>query len=186
MKRICILIFIIILIKNNIFAQILDENQLNAIDIEYSILYNELLEIVKNEFVMPIHNDEIIFVYNDYYGYGLHINPFTGRIYFSNGSYLKCNYGTSIFSMTSGIVKNIIFERMIIIDYNGIEIFYRDLDINNNINIGDAICSGQLLGTLREVDAMHNFFNGIIIKIKYGSFYFDIGYILNLIRNNIE
>ena len=184
MKIFYVLILYFILISNNISAQSHNENQLSTVDGEYSQLYNELLEIVKNEFVMPVHDNELLFVYSEHFGYGLHINPFSGRIYFSNASYLQCNYGTSVFSMTSGIIKSIILERMVIIEYNGIEIFYRDLDINNNIEVGDTIGSGQLLGTLKEVDALHNFFMGIILKIKYKSFYFDIGYILNTINSS--
>ena len=81
--------------------------------------------------------------------------------------------------MTSGIVKGIILDRMIIIEYNGIEISYRDLNINN-IKTGDTVIAGQLLGTRPGADALHNYFNGIIIKIKYKSFYFDIGYMFNI------
>ena len=173
-------VLIIILIQSSIFAQSYDENLLTTGDVEYSLLYNELLEIVKNEFAMPIHSDALTFVYDEYYGYGLHTNPFTGRIYFSNASYLQCNYGTPIFSMTSGMVKDIILDRMITIEYNGIEIHYRDLDMGN-IKTGDSVVAGQLLGTRKGVDALHNYFDGIIIKVKYQSFYFDIGYIFNTI-----
>ena len=84
--------------------------------------------------------------------------------------------------MTSGIIKDIIYGRMIIIEYNGIEISYRDLDMDTNIKVGDIINAGQLLGTRRGVDALHNYFNGIIIKVKYKSLYFGIGYIFNTIR----
>jgi hypothetical protein len=93
-----------------------------------------------------------------------------------------------VYSMTSGKVKGLIFDRMIIIEYKGIEISYRDLDINN-IKIGDTVIAGQLLGTRKKADFLHNYFNGIIIKIKYKSFYFDIGYMFNVIscqRNNYE
>ena len=186
MKRFSILILIIISVKSTIFAQSYDENLLSTVDTEYSQLYNELLEIVRNEFLMPIPGNELIFVYNERYGYGPHVSPFTGKIYFFNASYLQCNYGTPIFSMTPGIVKNIVFDRMIIIEYNGIEISYRDLNMNDDIKIGDFIDAGQLLGTRKEVDAFHNYFNGIIIRLKYKSFHFDVEYIFNRIRHNNE
>ena len=154
---------------------------LSEIDSEYSKSFNELFAIVKNEFIMPIKDKELIFIYDEYYGYGPHADPFTGAIHFFNGAYLHCDERTPVFSMTAGIVKNIVLDRMIIIEYNGIEISYRDLYINN-IEIGDTINIGQLLGTRRGIDALHNYFNGIIIKIKYKTAYFDIGYIFNLIK----
>jgi len=42
----------------------------------FALLLNELFEIVKNEFHPPV-SDKLVFVYDDYYGYGHHINPFT-------------------------------------------------------------------------------------------------------------
>jgi hypothetical protein len=185
MKRVLIGIFSLILIKIDISAQISDdEKTFGNIDFEYTQLFSELFEIVKSEFYPPITID-LIFVYDDYYGYGSHISPFTGKIYFYNSSYLQCDENTSIYSMTSGIVKNIIYDRMIIIEYNGIEIHYRDLNINN-INIGDTISRGQLLGARRSVDALHNYFNGIMIKVKYKTFYFDIGYVFDIIKNIVN
>jgi hypothetical protein len=182
MKKTIIGIFFLILIETDISAQISDdEKTLSNIDFEYTLLFNELFEIVKDEFHPPIIND-LVFIYDDYYGYGPHISPFTRKIYFNKSSYLQCDENTSIYSMTPGIVKNIIYNRMIIIEYNGIEICYNDLNINN-INIGDNISKGQLLGTRRGVDALHNYFNGIMIRIKYKTFYFDIGYMFNLIKN---
>ena len=182
MKKTLIGIFFLILIRIGIYAQISnDEKILSNIDFEYTQLFNELFEIVKNEFHPPIIND-LIFIYDNYYGYGPHISPFTERIFFYNSSYLECDENTLIYSMTSGTVKNIIYDRMIIIEYNDIEISYRDLNINN-IKIGDNISRGQLLGTRRRVDALHNYFNGIMIKIKYKTFYFDISYMFNMIKN---
>jgi len=181
MKKIIIGILFLYFINMNIFAQITNnEEPLSYADSEYSELYRELLKIVKNEFHPPI-TGELKFIYNDYYGYGLHINPFTGLPAFYNSSFLECEENASVYSMTSGIVKDIVFDRMIIIEYNGIEIYYRDLVINN-INIGDNIIIGQLLGKRKGADALHNFFNGIIIKIKYKKCFFDIGYIFNLLK----
>ena len=181
MKRFCILILFFIVMNNTISAQLLDESPFNVFDREYSQLYNELFEIVKNEFVMPIRNNELIFVYNEYVGYGPHFNPFVGRVIFINVSYLQCNYGTPIFSMTPGIIKDIILGRKIIIEYNDIEISYWYLEINDDIKVGDSIGAGQLLGTNCLLEHAHSDSNGIVIKIKYKSFYFDIGYIFNTI-----
>jgi hypothetical protein len=146
---------------------------------EYNKLYMELIKIVNNEFVSPITliTDNLIFEYGLHYGYGIHSDPFTGTDYFFNESYLQCKLGENIYSMTPGIVKDIIFDRQIIIEYNGIEISYRDLNINN-IKTGDEIRKKQLLGTRRGVDGRHNYFNGIIIKIKYKNHYFDAGILL--------
>jgi ribosomal protein L19 len=84
--------------------------------------------------------------------------------------------------MTSGKVKNIIYDRMIIIEYKDIEISYRDLDIDN-IKVGDTIKKGQLLGKRKGLDSRHNYFNGIMIRVKYKGAFFDIGYIFNIIFN---
>ena len=182
MKR-TIIIILFVLIKWNVFTQSFEEswNSLSIIDIEHSQLYNELLEIIKREFAKPINDEELVFVYDEYYGYGLHNDPFTGRIAFIHTSYLKCGYGEPIYSITSGIIKDIIFDRMVIIEFNDIEIFYRDLDVNTEISIGDLINTGQLLGTVKGVDAFHNYFEGILIKIKYKDLYFDMGHIFKTI-----
>jgi hypothetical protein len=182
MKKILFVILILFFININLFAQISEnEKLLSGIDFEYTQLLNELFEIVKNEFHPPI-SKKMVFIYDNNYGYGHHIQPITGEIFFLNGSYLRCDKKAPIYSMTSGIVKDIILNRMIIIEYKGIEIFYRDLDINN-LNIGENIIAGQLLGTKKEADALHNYFNGIIIKIKYKTFYYDLGYMFKIIQN---
>ena len=183
MKRMEIVILFLFFMMFNLYAQIPDDEILSGFNHEYSKLYNELFEIVKNEFQKPIVG-ELTFIYDELrgYGYGLHISPFTKKIHFSNSSYLQCNENTPIFSMTSGIIKNIIYDRMIIIEYNGIEIFYRDLNISN-IDIGDDVIAGQLLGTRKGADALHNYFDGIIIKIKYKKLYFNLGFIFDLIKN---
>jgi hypothetical protein len=182
-----IIILCFILINNNVPAQSRDENPFSIVDAEYSQLYNELLEIVKNEFVMPINNSESIFD-NDNYSYGLHTNQLTGRIYFYNASNFKCDYGTPVFSMTSGIIKDIIRHfhlGKIVIEYNDIEISYWYLENNNDLKVGDIISAGQLLGTNSVLDTSHGI-NGIAIRVKYKSFYFDIGYIFNSIRDICE
>ena len=108
MKRLLIGILILFFINSNLSAQkIEDEELLYAVDSDYTKLLNELFEIVKNEFHPPIPK-KLVFVYDNYYGYGHHINPFTGEIIFRNGSYLQCDEKEPIYSMTSGIVKNIL------------------------------------------------------------------------------
>ena len=179
-----IFIIFLIFIKINLFAQISnDDNFLARFDIEYSKLYNELFEIIKNDFQPPIVG-EILFSNNNFsgYAYGLLVDPFTGMIKFSNCSFLYCDENENIYSMTSGIIKNIILERMVIIEYNGIELYYRDLNIDDNIIVGNNVVIGQLLGTRKGFDAYNNYFEGLILKIKYKEYFFDIGFIYHLIK----
>ena len=179
MKKVLFCFLLFSLLLTSIFSQV---------DDEYLKLYRELLKIFRNEFIPPIHNVELIFKNDLYWGFGYKIDVFTGGLDYRNRSLLNCPIETIVFSITPGIVKEVNYTNyygdILIIKYNEIEIEYRNITLNK-FNIGDEILIGQILGKVNYVN--HNYFNeGLILTISYFNYYFDaeilfgnIGYYIN-------
>ena len=151
---------------------------------DYLVLYNELIEIFRNEFVLPIESDEIRFKNDIHFGFGYKIHIFSMNLMFVEYSYLYCEMETEVFSMSQGIVKEVsyggYYGDIIVIKYGEIEIEYRNIALDG-FNLNDQINAGQILGKVKYIN--HNGFNdGFVLKIKYYDYYFDA----EILLNNIE
>ena len=119
-------------------------------------LYNEAISIIKNDFVSPLGEDQIlIMVNNEYGGFGYIVDPFINKIVFSDDGYFLCEYDSVIYSMCNGIVKDIYVDcrsvNFIIIEYSkDLEIYYIGIT-ENDIKIRDSIMKGQLLGIKKHM-----------------------------------
>jgi hypothetical protein len=162
MKKI-LLIAIFNILSFHVFPQPIDENIL---------LYNELKDILKENFVSPFNEEQIDIILDSYwYGFGYKFNEFTDEIWFSEVGLFGCKMDTPVYSMTDGIIKDIsyieIFGQMakiVIIGYNDIIINYIGIE-PNGIEIGDQINKGKLIGNI-NMKGLTGYVLGLKIQYK--------------------
>lgn len=140
---------------------------------DYLKLYNELYEQV--DFVSPV-DGIIIFIDNQYIGFGYKKDYLNEEISFSDDTYILGIVNQRIYSISDGEIISIenssFFGGHLIIKNNDYQVEYFFINIDNNIKIGDKVEKGQLLGKFFHYypDAQETEF---ILRIKYKNYYFD-------------
>jgi murein DD-endopeptidase MepM/ murein hydrolase activator NlpD len=155
-------ILILLLISTKIFPQETNE-----------YWYNEVYEIIQNNFNVPIISEYKYMLNDNYRGFGYKINPFTGEIRYSTFGIICCQNNDKVFSMTNGIVKDIGFDsegQFVIIEYDDFEIEYKLVE-SIDINIGSIVEKGQLIGRIHS--PYYSFGPALFVRIKYKNIYLD-------------
>ena len=164
-----------------LFVNIIRIFPLNIIDLlEY---YNEAKKILY---------DKTFFLEEEYYVvdfFGFQRDPFTDEITFVDYLFISTRNTTKILSFTDGEIVDIGYNlemgNYVKIAYNEFEIEYGNL-INIEINIGEKLSRGKLIGYCRIDNGRAGSTSGIRLRIKYKNVFLNPNLILNFDDNRIR
>lgn len=148
---------------------------------DYILLLSEIDSYVTDNFVSPFRTKNVMFLNDNYTGFGYKKNPFSGTVWFSYSGYIFCNNYEHIYSMADGIILEIGYNdtgRFVLIKHNEIEVYYFNVS-PMNINEGDTIEKGQLIGRINPPYINHH--PALLLKIKYKNYFFDPYFLLEYI-----